>query len=141
MAEELQFRELLLKVQDCLSKEDRVRLHFLFADVLPRQLRDDPSISGTLNLLESLMNLGKISQEDFGYLIAAFEKIGRYDVAQRLRCLFSFFLISFITKKNCYFLAHAENAHPQVNDNSVLLKRMLDDCDDDHISSISNCII
>jgi len=87
MPDEFQFRELLVKVQDSLSDIDRRRLHFLFGDVIPRRLRDDPSINSSLDVLETLIDRGKINDQDFQYLIIAFDKIDRHDVAERLRGL------------------------------------------------------
>ena len=89
--QELHFRGLLLKLQDSLTDTDRCRLHFLFGNVIPRRLRDDPSIGGTLNLLESLFDRGLINDQDFGYLIQAFRQIQRHDIVQRLECEFNAF--------------------------------------------------
>lgn len=84
MHQEMDFRALLVKVQDCLSDGDRRRLHFLFGNVIPRQLRDDPSISGTLNVLESLFDRGLIDDHDFDFLTQAFRQIQCTDVVKRL---------------------------------------------------------
>ena len=84
MTQEMDFRALLVKVQDSLSDGDRRRLHFLFGNVIPRQLRDDPSISGTLNVLESLFDRGLIDDHDFEYLTQAFRQIQCTDVVNRL---------------------------------------------------------
>ena len=85
MDAEIRFRTLLLKLQDSLSDVDRQRLHFLIGSVIPRRLRDDPTINGTLNLLESLFDRGKITDQEFDFLIEAFEGIDRQDIAWRLR--------------------------------------------------------
>ena len=47
-------RAIIIKIQDCLSDDDRIRLHFFFGNDVPRRIRDDPSLGGTLNLMESL---------------------------------------------------------------------------------------
>ncbi|CAF1221526.1 unnamed protein product, partial [Didymodactylos carnosus] len=78
-------RSILLQVQERLSDDDRKKLHFLVGDIIPRGLRDDPSIGGTLNLLEALFDRGKISSQDFSYLIEVFETIDCSDAANRLR--------------------------------------------------------
>ncbi|CAF0876077.1 unnamed protein product [Didymodactylos carnosus] len=78
-------RALLVKVNDHLSDYDRRRLHFLLTDIIPRRLRDDPTIGGTLDLLESLFDRAMISGQDFNYLITAFKEIECYDAEQRLR--------------------------------------------------------
>jgi hypothetical protein len=84
MDAQIDFRSLLLKLQDRLSKSDRRRLHFLLGDVIPRQLRKDPSIGGTLELLEMLFDQAKINDQDFGYLIQAFREIDCCDIVKRL---------------------------------------------------------
>jgi hypothetical protein len=85
MDEQFDFRALLVKLQDCLSDNDRRRLHFLVGDMIPRQIRDDPTLGGTLHLLESLFDQGRINAKDFGYLIRAFREIGCHAAVQRLK--------------------------------------------------------
>ncbi|CAF1639663.1 unnamed protein product [Adineta ricciae] len=85
MSGQFDFRALLIKVQDLLSDGDRVRLHFLLGDDIPRNLRDNPSLSGTLSVLESLFDKDIISEQDCDYLIEAFKKIHCYDAAKRLQ--------------------------------------------------------
>jgi hypothetical protein len=82
------FRAVLLKIQDILSDKDRQRLHFLLGDDIPRYLRDDPSLSGTLRVLESLLEKAIISDQACDYLIDAFNKIRCHDAAKRLKSLF-----------------------------------------------------
>ena len=88
MDEQFDFRALLLKLQDCLSVDDRRRLHFLMGDMIPRQIRDDPSLGGTLHLLETLFDHGRIDTQDYGYLIHAFREIGCHTAVKRLKGLF-----------------------------------------------------
>ena len=85
MDEQCHFRALLLKLQDHLSDADRRRLHFLVGDIIPRQIRDDPSLNGTLNLLETLFDQALINEQDFSYLIHAFNQIRCYDAVNRLK--------------------------------------------------------
>ncbi len=85
MDQEFDFRALLLKLQDCLSENDRRRLHFIVGDTIPRYLRDDPTLGGTLSLLESLFDRAKISEQDFDYLIQAFREIHCYEGVKRLQ--------------------------------------------------------
>ena len=94
MNEQFDFRALLIKLQDCLTDNDRRRLHFIVGDTIPRYLRDDPSLSGTLSLLESLFDQAKISEQDFDYLIYAFNEIHCYEGVKRLRGIISFLLFS-----------------------------------------------
>ncbi|CAF0797992.1 unnamed protein product [Rotaria sordida] len=85
MDEQFDFRALLLKLQDCLSDNDRRRLHFIVGDTIPRRLRDNPTLGGTLDLLESLFDQAKISEQDFDYLIHTFNEIHCYQAVQRLK--------------------------------------------------------
>ena len=64
MADNFEFNELLVTIQDSLSHEDRIRFHFLFIDTVPRD---------TCNAADCYC------------LIVAFERIGRIDLAQRLK--------------------------------------------------------
>jgi hypothetical protein len=93
MDQRFDFRALLVKLQDCLSDNDRRRLHFIVGDTIPRYLRDDPTLGGTLSLLESLFDRAIISEQDFDYLIHAFNEIQCYEAVKRLKGLtFDFFL-------------------------------------------------
>ncbi|CAF4616300.1 unnamed protein product [Rotaria sp. Silwood1] len=71
----MDFRALLIQVQDRLSNADRRRLHFLFSDDIPKWYNIDPSMSGTLDLLQWLIEHGKISEEDITILMKAFREI------------------------------------------------------------------
>ncbi|CAF5017945.1 unnamed protein product, partial [Rotaria sp. Silwood1] len=68
-----------------LSDNDRRRLHFIVGDTIPRHLRDDPTLGGTLSLLESLFDQAKISEQDFDYLIRAFNEKHCYEGVKRLQ--------------------------------------------------------
>ncbi|CAF3792782.1 unnamed protein product [Rotaria sp. Silwood1] len=85
MMNNLQFRGLLLRLQERLSDNDRKRLHFFFGNDIPRSIRDNPTLSGTLSLLESLLDQEKINEQDFTYLIKAFDEIRCIDAANLLR--------------------------------------------------------
>ena len=78
-------RAIIIKIQDCLSDNDRKRLHFFFGNDVPRRIRDDPSLGGTLNLMESLLEQEKISEQDFTFLINAFEEINCLDAVKILK--------------------------------------------------------
>ena len=80
-----QFRGILLRLQDRLSNDDRRRLHFFLGDDIPRRIRDDPSLEGTLSLMESLFDQDKINGEDFTFLIDALDEIQCQDAAKLLR--------------------------------------------------------
>ena len=68
-------RTRILQLVDRLSDIDRQRLHFALANDVPRRIRDDQSLNGTLNLMESLFDQDKISEENFTILINAFRVI------------------------------------------------------------------
>ena len=92
MNQQLNFRALLIKIQDILSDKDRQRLHFLMGENIPRYLQDDPSLKRTLTIFQALLDKSIISHEDFNYLIEAFETIHCYDAAKLLKGLLFFFL-------------------------------------------------
>ena len=79
------FHALLLKIQDILSDSDRHRPHFLLGEDVARHLRDDLSLSGTLRLLDSVLEKTFITDRDCDYLIEAFKKIHCLDAAKRLQ--------------------------------------------------------
>ncbi|CAF0937660.1 unnamed protein product [Didymodactylos carnosus] len=81
----IQFRKILLSIDDQLSSEDRKRLAFLFGGDVSRKIRDDTSLSGAIALFEQLFDRGKISETDFSYLIKAFEAINCPNAADRLK--------------------------------------------------------
>ena len=95
MTRQLEFRALLLKIQELLSDKDRQCLHFLMAEDIPRYLQVDSSFSGTLNLFQSLFDKSIIDHHDCEYLIEGFEKIHCYDAAQRLKRLLFFFFVQY----------------------------------------------
>lgn len=78
-------RAILLRIQDHLSDDDRKCLHFFLGSDVPRRIRDDPSLSGTLNLMESLFDQDKINERDFTFLINAFDEIRCVDAVKILR--------------------------------------------------------
>jgi hypothetical protein len=84
-----QFRGILLKLQDRLSDNDRKRLHFFFGNDVPRRIRDDPTLGGTLSLMDSLFDQDKINEQDFTFLIKAFQEIQCMDAAKLLKGEFS----------------------------------------------------
>ncbi len=82
---EFDFREILIKILDGLSENDCKKLKFLLGKDITRQIQDDPSINGTLNLFQRLFDQQKISDQNFTYLIKAFEAVRCPAAAQRLR--------------------------------------------------------
>ncbi|CAF0718906.1 unnamed protein product [Adineta steineri] len=78
-------RRIIIKIQARLSDDDRKYLHFFFGDDIPRRIRDDPTLGGTLCAMESLFDRDIISGDDFTYLINAFEAIGCLDAVTILK--------------------------------------------------------
>jgi hypothetical protein len=85
-------RPIILKLQDRLSDDDRRSLHFFLGNDVPRRIRDDPSLGGTLCLLESLFDQDKINEQDITFLIDAFGEIQCIDAAKRLRGKFFYWI-------------------------------------------------
>ncbi|CAF3755650.1 unnamed protein product [Adineta steineri] len=78
-------RAMILKLQDRLSNDDRKRLHFYLGNDVPRRIRDDPTLSGTLSLMDSLFDQDKVNEKDFSFLINAFDEIQCIDAVKLLR--------------------------------------------------------
>ena len=89
MDQGMRFKSLLVQIDDYLTDIDRSRLHFVIGDIIPKRLRDHPTIIDTLSLWETLFERGKIDNENFTLLIEAFEEIGCSRAAKRLRSLFT----------------------------------------------------
>ena len=89
MDADTRFRLILTEVDDELSDQDRKRLHFVIGNVIPKRLREHPTVADTVNLWETLFERGKISAEDFQFLIDTFDGIGCHRAAQKLRGVFS----------------------------------------------------
>ena len=97
-------RSVLLKLDARLTEDDRQRFHFFMGNNVPRRIRDDKSLNGTLSLLESLFDRDIINERDFTFLIDAFEEIECFDAAKLLRGFF--FSFPYICFKN--FLKNIE---------------------------------
>lgn len=89
----LRLRGTLVKLESRLSDNDRKRLHFFLGDNVPRRIRDDPSLGGTLSLMESLFDQDKINEQNFTFLINAFDEIQCIDAVKLLRGNFLFGII------------------------------------------------
>ena len=80
-----QLRGILVKLETRLSDDDRERLHFFLGNDVPRKIRDDSSLRGTLRLMDSLFDQDKINEQDFTFLIHAFEEIQCIDAVSLLK--------------------------------------------------------
>jgi hypothetical protein len=114
MSASLDFRAVLIKIQDLLSDKDRERLHFLLGDDIPRCLRDDSSMGGALRVLESLLEKAIISNQDCDYLIEAFMNIHCRDAAKRLKGLFLLILtLHFVLNRHFILLRISKKSSMQ----------------------------
>jgi hypothetical protein len=91
MMDNRHLRGIILNLETRLSDNDRKRLHFFLGNDVPRRIRDDPSLGGTLSLMESLFDQDKINEQDFTFLINAFDEIQCIDAVKLLRG--NFFLL------------------------------------------------
>ncbi|CAF4527776.1 unnamed protein product, partial [Rotaria sp. Silwood2] len=82
---EFQFRKVLRRLLDGLSESDCRKLQFLLCEDISLIIQDDPTIGGTLDLFQKLFDQHKITEENFTYLINAFEAIKCFDAARCLR--------------------------------------------------------
>ena len=80
-----QLRSIIIKLETRLSDDDRERLHFYLGNDVPRKIRDDASLRGTLRLMDSLFDQDKINEQDFTFLIRAFEQIQCRDAVSLLK--------------------------------------------------------
>jgi hypothetical protein len=65
-------RAIIIELQDRLSDDDRKRLHFFLGNDIPRGIEDNPTLGGTLSLIQYLFDQDKINERDVSFLIRAF---------------------------------------------------------------------
>jgi hypothetical protein len=94
-------RAIILDIEYHLSDEDRRRLHFYVGGAVPRRLQDDTSLAGTLNMMERLIEEGRISENDFTFLIDALDQIHCMNAVELLKGKIVFLIINF-TAVYCY---------------------------------------
>lgn len=104
-------RAILLKLQDRLSDDDRKRLHFFVGNDVPRSIRDNPTLGGTLSLLESLFDQDKINEDDLTFLINAFDEIQCTDAVKLLKGYFLYGNYMWV-----HFVCLAHTKRMQAND-------------------------
>jgi hypothetical protein len=80
-----QLRGILLKLQNRLSEDDRLRLHFFFGNYAPKKITSDLTLRGTLNLMDYLFQQDQIDEQNFTFLINTFDEIQCNDAAKLLR--------------------------------------------------------
>ena len=80
-----QLRSIIIKLESWLSDDDRERLHFYLGNDVPRKIREDASLRDTLCLIDSLFDRDKINEQDFIFLIRAFEQIQCRDAVNLLK--------------------------------------------------------
>jgi hypothetical protein len=137
MNKQFDFRALLLRIQELLSDNDRHRLHFLLGEDVPRYLRDDLSLGGTLRLLDSLFEKTFISDQDCDYLIEAFKKIQCYDAAKRLQGLLFIFLTMIYIERQLCLSEYQQTREKNSTRNFSIQDILLQDNEEDKISQPS----
>lgn len=80
-----QLRSIILNLQNRLSDDDRLRLHFFLGNHVPRSIRDDLTLRGTLSLMDNLFEQDKINEKDFHFLIEALDSIQCFDAVKLLK--------------------------------------------------------
>lgn len=86
--DEVHLRTLLINIGERLSNENRAQLCFLLRGEVPTRELDTVARDShaSMNVIwEALINRQKITPDNLVYLITCFERIGRIDLAQRLR--------------------------------------------------------
>ncbi|UJR19634.1 hypothetical protein I4U23_022768 [Adineta vaga] len=76
---------ILLNLRHRLTDNDRKRLHFYLGKDAVRRIQDHPTLTGTLNLIGSLIDKDRINNKDLSYLINALDEIYCSDAANFLR--------------------------------------------------------
>lgn len=94
------FRAVLIDILDRLGSNDRKKLTFLLGDDIEGCLRDEPTIGKTLDIFQQLLDRGKISDENFNFLIDAFQRIKCHQAAKSLKGSYA----SAIESSSSYFL-------------------------------------
>jgi hypothetical protein len=77
-------------LQQRLSDKDRERLDLYLKNDIPKPVRDDSTLGGTLKLIQSLFDQNKINEKDFPLLIDAFKQIQCFDAVNLLEGFFLF---------------------------------------------------
>ena len=80
MAQPLEFRGFLLRVQQLLTNDERQKLHDLLSRDLPKYLCENTTTAGTLDVFQALLDRSLITEENCDYLFEALKKIGRSDI-------------------------------------------------------------
>ena len=78
-------RGVLLNLLSRLTDDDRKRLHRYLGNEVPARIRVDPTLSGTLKLIDSLFDQDKINEKEFTFLINALDEVQCIDAAKLLR--------------------------------------------------------
>ncbi|CAF1517536.1 unnamed protein product [Adineta ricciae] len=85
MAVSLNYRSISIsRIQDLLSDKDRERLCFLLGESTPQIMPENCSIGETFRVLESFLEKGIISNQDYDALIQAFTNIHCYDAVKQV---------------------------------------------------------
>ncbi|UJR33255.1 hypothetical protein I4U23_020710 [Adineta vaga] len=78
-------RKLLINLQSEISSEERTLLHFVIGTIVSRDDRDDITLHGTLNIIETLFQQENITENNLDFLIKAFDAINCHSAVRQLR--------------------------------------------------------
>ncbi|CAF2521725.1 unnamed protein product [Rotaria sp. Silwood2] len=136
-------RGIILKLQDCLSDNDRQRLHFFLGDTVPRPIRDDQTLNGTLRLMESLFDQDKINERDVTFLTNAFAAIQCVDAVKLLNGILIHLiniLIDFVHLEHMKRM-HSNRLHKSTQSLSPIIPSFIDQIimDQEDKSSTKTC--
>lgn len=84
MNQEFNCRVELANLQFLLTEDERRLLHFVIGNVGSRVDRDNITLGGTLKIIESLFEEGKITETNLDFLIKAFDGINCQHAVRRL---------------------------------------------------------
>lgn len=125
-------RAFLVRLQDRLSDDDRKRLHFYLSDDVPRRIRDDPTLEGTLDALQTLFEKDHINENDSTFLINAFEEIQCFHAANLLKsnyvCVFFIrFLLILFSSSEHWRQNQDENSNQSIESLSLIFPSMINE--------------
>lgn len=78
---DMKLREFLLKLLDDLSDHDRIRLHFVLGNEIPRRFRASSEMEHTLQIFEYLI----LNEKIFSSFSLALSACGRSDWSKKLK--------------------------------------------------------
>lgn len=75
----------IVRALEFINDDERHRLHFIFGDQVPRPVRENRTVNGTLTLIETLFEREKLNQNDLTTLINVFRRLKCVGAAEVLQ--------------------------------------------------------